>query len=206
MHKYVLGLIILAVFGFSAFVYLNKDFQNTLIKSCAPLQKIMNKSLVTIENLPPLNPSNARIIAIPDEVYKNTPHNDFFYGILHADKRYVYVMYSKNSQFSQKFLKTISNALSEKPLKKYYTLKSQAIEDRAEPQVEKNCKTPEECQEKIKKYNYTGNVWFVENCGSFCIIDNHSKRVLTPDISTESKEAGTREKALIFLNDTIKRK
>lgn len=206
MVKYVVGLLILFILGFSSFAYFNNDFRDEIKKNIKPLQKFIDKSRITIANLPPLNPSNARIISIPDEVYQHTKNNDFFYDILHTDKRYVYVMYSKNSEYSQKFLKTISNSLNEKPLKKYYTLKAQAIEDRQEPQVEKDCKTLDECQEKIKTFNYIGNVWFVENCGSFCIIDNHSKRVLTPDISTESKEAGNREKALNFLNDTIRHK
>lgn len=179
MAKFIIGIIFLTLLGFGTFYY----YENEIV-----------------------NPSNARIIDIPQEVYSYTGEKDFFYEILHNDKRYIYVMYSKSSQYSQKFLKTISNAVEEKPLKKYYTLKSQAIQDRPEPQVEKNCKSYDDCQEKMRIYNYTGNVWFNENCGSFCIIDNHKKRVLTPDISTESKEAINREKALNFLNDTIRHK
>ena len=177
MVKFIIGLLLIILIGSGIYYY----YENVIV-----------------------NPSNARVINIPQQVYDYTNEKDFFYEILNTDKRYVYVMYSKNSQYSRRFLKTVSNALTEKPLNKYYTLKSQAIEERPEPQVEKNCKTYDECQEKMKIYNFTGNVWFVENCGSFCIIDNHKKRVITPDISTNNKEAVSREKALNFLNDTVR--
>lgn len=144
-----------------------------------------------IEKIAHLDYTNVRIITIPDKVYQNTTKDDFFYNILNSDsdKRFVYVMYSKNSEESQKFLNTVSNAIGEAPLNLYYTIKSQAIEDRTEPQ--------------IKQDIYQGNIWFIGYCGSFCIIDSKNKRVLTPDISTKNKDPLNRGKAMNFLNDAI---
>ena len=154
------------------------------------LAYFFDKNFNTINNISYEEFYNSRLITIPQEVYDNTPKNDFFFDILHSDKTYVYVMYSKNSEYSKKFLETVSNAVGQQPLNSFYTMKSQAIEDRAEPQINGN--------------NYSGNIWFIENCGSFCVIDNKNKRIITPDISTINEDAANRQNAMNFLNDVMK--
>lgn len=154
------------------------------------LAYFFDKNLNTVNNISYEEFYNSRLINIPKEIYENTKEEDYFFDILNSDKIYVYVMYSKNSEYSTKFLETVSNAVNQKPLNSYYTLKSQAIEDRTEPQV------------SGKPYNV--NVWFLENCGSFCVIDNKHKRIITPDISTENEDPNNRGKAMNFLNDVMK--
>ena len=155
-------------------------------------EKNMLLNINNIETMAHLGYTDMRIIKIPEKVYQNTKENDFFYDILNSnsERRFVYVMYSKNSDESKKFLQTVSNAIGEAPLNLYYIIKSQAIEDRAEPQ--------------IKQDTYQGNIWFIAYCGSFCIIDNKNKRVLTPDISTKNKDPLNRGKAMNFLNDALR--
>lgn len=170
---WILAIILAAVFVFGRMSESEnyKPKQNAAVNT----QTVQNSNRASV-------PSN--VIDIPEGVYTNTDSKDPFYEILNSNssKKTVYSIALRGCPYSAKFVGGIKNEFDNSNLSNYYDFKlkhvSQGSHSISSPRIA--CSSQADCDEKFEQLKLRGEIWFLENCPSFCIIDARNRRVITP--------------------------